>query len=55
MITLDEKNAIIQVVYNSMKTNLETIKKQISALGYDADELKADPAAVEKLDGCCRV
>ena len=55
MITLDEKNSTITVIYNSKKIALPAIKTAISKLGYDADEVKADPQGYEKLDGCCKV
>ncbi len=54
MITLDEKKMTIEVIYNSKKTDLATIKTAISKLGYDADDVKADPSGYEKLDGCCK-
>lgn len=54
MYDLDEKNMTITVYYNGQKTNLNTIKNAISKLGYDADEVKADVAAYDKLDGCCK-
>lgn len=54
MYELDEKNMTITVYYNGQKTNLDTIKTGISKLGYDADDVKADVAAYEKLDGCCK-
>ncbi|MET0760672.1 MAG: heavy metal-associated domain-containing protein [Flavobacterium sp.] len=54
MYELDEKAMTITVYYNSKKTNLITIKKAISKLGYDADDVKADPQAYENLDGCCK-
>ena len=54
MITLNEKEATIEVIYNSKKTDLLTIKKAISKLGYDADEIKADASGYEKLDKCCK-
>ena len=54
MITLDTEAMLIKVIYNSKKTDLAQIKTAITKLGYDADELPADPAAVEKLDGCCK-
>ena len=54
MITLNEKEATIEVIYNSKKTDLTTIKTAISKLGYDADEVKADLSGYEKLDGCCK-
>lgn len=54
MYELDEKDMTIIVYYNGQKTNLETIKTAISKLGYDADDIKADVAAYDKLDGCCK-
>ena len=54
MITLNEKEATIDVIYNSKKTDLSTIKSAISKLGYAADEIPADPKGYELLDGCCK-
>lgn len=54
MITLDEKEATITVIYNSKKTDLSAIKTAISQLGYDADEIKAEVSGYEKLDSCCK-
>src|SRR6478752_6155703 len=49
-----KKAMTFTVYYNAKKTDLHAIKVAISKLGYSADEVKADPAAVEKLDGCCK-
>jgi len=54
MFELDEKAMTITVYYNAEKTDLQSIKTAISKLGYDADEIKADVSAYEKLDGCCK-
>lgn len=54
MYELDEKAMTLTVFYNGKKTNLEKIKTAITKLGYDADEMKADADAYEKLDGCCK-
>jgi periplasmic mercuric ion binding protein len=54
MVVLNEKEMTIKVTFNTKKTNLGTIKQAIARLGYDADEVKADVAAYEKLDGCCK-
>ncbi len=54
MITLNEKEETIEVVYNSKKIDLAAIKTAISKLGYAADDVEADPAGYEKLDGCCK-
>lgn len=55
MYELDDKKMTFTIYYNSKKTALKTIKIAISKLGYDADEIKADPKAYESLDGCCKV
>ena len=54
MYELDEEKETITVYFNPKKTNLQDIKTAISKLGFDADEIKADPIAYEKLDGCCK-
>lgn len=53
-VDVDAKAMTITVVYDTRKTDLDKIKVLISKLGYDADDLKADPAGVAKLDGCCK-
>ncbi len=54
MYELDDKNMTITVYYNGQKTNVDNIRTGISQLGYDADDVKADVAAYEKLDNCCK-
>jgi mercuric ion binding protein len=54
MYTLDDKAMAFTVYFNPKKTELETIKVAISKLGYDADDIKADPSSFEKLDNCCK-
>jgi len=54
MYELDEKAMTITVYYNAEKTSLLAIKTALSKLGYDADEIKADVDAYDKLDGCCK-
>lgn len=55
MVNLDTAKMTIEVIFNSKKTTLENIRTAISNLGYDADNIKANPEAYEKLDGCCKV
>jgi periplasmic mercuric ion binding protein len=54
MVVLDEKAMTIKVTYNAKKTDLATIKKAISKLGYDADDVKAEAVAYQGLDDCCK-
>ena len=44
----------IVVVYNPKKTSPERLRKLISDAGFDADDVKANPDSVAKLDTCCR-
>jgi len=55
MYELNEEKKTITVYYNSNKTDLHIIKTAISKLGFDADDVKADPIAYNKLDGCCKI
>ena len=52
--TYDANTAKITIVYDSKKTNPDQLRLQISKLGYNADGVKADPAAREKLPACCK-
>lgn len=51
---LDVDSRKLTVKYKTDVISLEAIKKQISALGYAADEVPADPVAFEKLPACCK-
>jgi len=53
-VDVDLKTKIVMVVYRKDKTTPETIRKRITALGYDADDLPADPVAYSKLSACCK-
>ncbi len=53
-VDIDSKANTITVIYDTRKTDIDKIRLFISKLGYDADEVKADPAGVAKLDGCCK-
>ncbi len=50
----DVETAVVTVKYNSTKTTSEKIKIVITKCGYDADEMKADDAAYQKLPSCCK-
>lgn len=42
------------VYYDASQTDEKTIKSNVTAAGYDADEMQADPVAYEKLHSCCK-
>ena len=44
----------VTVKYDPNKTTPNDIRKAISKIGYDADDVAADPKAYEKLPKCCR-
>lgn len=51
---LDLDTKMLTVKYKPQKTDPKTIKKAIAREGYDADEVKTDPKAYEKLEACCK-
>jgi len=51
---LDLETQIITVIYKPQKTNPDKIKKAISKIGYDADDVLADEKAYSKLPDCCK-
>ena len=51
---LDLGTQIVTVTYKPGKTTPEKIRKAISKVGYDADDVPADPKAYNKLDACCK-
>jgi periplasmic mercuric ion binding protein len=53
-VSLDVETKIATVKYNPSKTTPEDIRKAISKLGYDADDVLADEKAYEKLPQCCK-
>lgn len=53
--TYDPKTSKMTIAYDPKKTNPDLLRQQISKLGYNADNVKADPAARAKLPACCQV
>jgi len=51
---LNVKTAEVTVTYDSDKTTLDDVRKTISMIGYDADEMPADKTAYDALHGCCK-
>lgn len=52
VVNVDTK--VCTVIYNRNLTTSDKIRQAISKVGYDADNVKADPAAYKKLPGCCQ-
>ena len=53
-VSLDLETKICTIKYNPSKTTPDDIRKAISGLGYDADDVAADEKAYEKLPACCK-
>ena len=51
---LDLESKKVTVKFLTKKTSLEKIKAIIAKIGYDADDVKADISAVQKLPKCCQ-
>ncbi len=51
---LDLESKKVTVQFLTKKTSLEKIKAIIAKIGYDADDVKADISAVQKLPKCCQ-
>ncbi len=51
---LDIPSKVVTVTYNAEKTSPEAIRKAISKLGYNADDVLADKAEYDKLPECCK-
>ena len=52
---LDVPTKKLTVKFKTKNFSLKEIKEMIVALGYDADEMKANPEAYEALPACCKV
>ena len=53
-VSLDLDTKVVTVGYDPKKTNPDQIRKEISMIGYDADNVPADKKAFDKLPPCCQ-
>lgn len=53
-VNVNLETKMVLVRFDPRKTNPAEIRKKISKLGYDADEVEADSVAYEKLPACCK-
>ncbi len=52
--SLDVDSKLLTVVFDTRKTDANKLKKAVTEVGYDADELPAQERAYNKLDDCCK-
>ena len=53
-VDVDYKRKVTKVTYVTDRTNLENVKTAIANIGYDADDVTAEPSAYKKLPTCCK-
>ena len=51
---VDLETHTVKVTYKSSRTSPEKIRAAIAAIGYDADDVKADEKAYNNLKDCCK-
>ena len=51
--TYDMQTAKVTITFDAKNTNVDKLREGIRHLGYDADNVKADPEARAKLPKCC--
>lgn len=53
-VELDVETKVLTLKYREDKTTPEQLRKTVSKIGYDADDVEADPVAYSKLPKCCQ-
>lgn len=53
LVEYNEADMTTTIVYKPKLITPEKIRQEIAKLGFDADEVKADPEAYAKRDACC--
>lgn len=53
-VNVDYKKKTTTVTYITDRTNIENIKAMIANVGYDADDVTAEPDAYKRLPTCCK-
>jgi copper chaperone CopZ len=53
-VELDDKTKIVTIGFDPRKNDADQLRKAISKLGYDADDVPADKEAHDKLPKCCQ-
>ena len=53
-VNVDYKKKTTTVSYLTDRTNVENIKALIANVGYDADDVTAEPDAYKRLPTCCK-
>lgn len=54
VVEYNEEAQTTTIVYKPRQITPEQVRQEIAKLGFDADDVKADPLAYEKRDECCK-
>ena len=54
-VKVDFPNKTSQIAYDDTKISLKDIEEKISSIGYQANELVANPIAYQNLPRCCKI
>ena len=55
IVKIDVEKKVGEITFDNQKVDLTSIEKAITAIGYQANDNKADPIAYETLPKCCKV
>ena len=53
-VDLDIESQVLSVTFKTKKTDVDKLRKVISLLGYNADDVKANKKAHDNLPSCCQ-
>ena len=53
-VDLDIESSVLTVTFKTKKTDIAKLRQAISSLGYNADDVKGNKKAHDKLPSCCR-
>jgi len=53
-VKVDYKRHTVTVVWYTDRTNIENIKYALANMGYDADDVTAEPGAYKRLNPACK-
>ena len=53
-VDLDIESKVLTVTFKTKKTDVDNLRKTISLIGYNADDVKANKKAHDNLPSCCQ-
>ena len=53
-VDLDIESQVLSVTFKTKKTDIDKLRQVISSIGYNADDVKGNKKAHDKLPSCCQ-